>query len=316
MYYVGIDLGGTTIKGGLVDENGVIVERLTRPTLAERKGSEIIEDIVKLGLELISNHGISTSEVDSIGVGAPGLIDSKNKIVVTSSNINFDNDNFEVEAKKYTDLPIYLENDANCATVAEFVYGSMKGHNNAIMFTIGTGVGGGVIVDGKLLKGTHLGETELGHMIVDYTGHDEPCNCGQVGCLESFASANSIVKYAKELSKENPNTKILEFSENLDNIDAKSVFDAYDLGDETAVKVINRFNTYLAIGIVNVVNIFKPSIVSIGGGASARGEKLTNPIEEIAQNMIYGDGFKNKIVTATLGNDAGIIGAGMLSKVN
>lgn len=313
MYYIGIDLGGTTIKGGIVTEDGKIIKSKSSPTLPEREGNEIVKSMAMLALELIEEEGINISDVHSVGIGAPGLIDSKNKVIVASSNINFDNTKVEEEMKKYIDLPIYLENDANCATIAEFVCGSMKGYKDGIMLTIGTGVGGGIILDGKVAKGSYLGEGELGHTIIDYTGGDY-CGCGQKGCLETFCSANAIIKYAKQLLENEKNSKVLEFADSFDEINAKNIFDAYDLGDEIALKVIERFNTYMAIGIVNFVNIFRPAIISIGGGASARGELLTKPIEELAQKMIYGNGFETKIVPAILGNDAGIIGAAMISK--
>lgn len=313
MYYIGIDLGGTTIKAGIVTEDGKIIRTKSVPTLPDREGEEIVKSMAFVALDLIKEEGLNIEDIHSIGIGAPGLIDSKNKVIEVSSNINFKNTNVEKEMKKHINLPIYLENDANCATIAEFICGSMKGYDNAIMLTIGTGIGGGVILDGKVAKGSYLGEGELGHTIVDYTG-GEYCGCGQKGCIETFCSAKSMITYAKKLLEENKNSKILELAESFEDINAKNIFDAYDLRDEIATKVIERFNTYLAIGIVNFINIFRPGVICIGGGASARGENLTKPIENIAQKMIYGGGFKTKIVPAVLGNDAGIIGAAMISK--
>lgn len=313
MYYIGIDLGGTTIKAGIVTEDGKIIRTKSVPTLPDRAGEEIVKSMAFIALDLIKEEGLNIEEVHSIGIGAPGLIDSKNKVIETASNINFKYTNVEKEMKKHINLPIYLENDANCATIAEFVCGSMKGYDNAIMLTIGTGIGGGVILDGKVAKGSYLGEGELGHTIVDYTG-GEYCGCGQKGCIETFCSAKSMIKYAKKLLEANKDSKILELAESFEDINAKNIFEAYDLGDEIATKVIDRFNTYLAVGIVNFINIFRPGVICIGGGASGRGEKLTKPIEDIAQKMIYGEGFKTKIVPAILGNDAGIIGAAMISK--
>lgn len=313
MYYVGIDLGGTTIKGGIVDEKGKIIISKAIPTEAQRNGEEIIKSIALLSKELIENAKIPISNINSIGIGSPGLIDSKNKKIILASNINFKNINIEKEMKKHINLDIYIENDANCATVAEFYFGSMKEYNSGIMITVGTGVGGGVIINGKLLKGEFMGETELGHIIVDYS--KERCSCGQKGCLECFASANAIIKHAKMLISKNNNTKILEFSKNIENIDAKAIFDAYDLQDKLAIEVIERFNKYMAIGIVNYVNIFRPAVICIGGGVSARKEKLTKPIEKIAEKLIFGNRLETKIIPAILGNDAGIIGAAMLSKV-
>lgn len=313
MYYVGIDLGGTTIKGGIVDEKGKIIISKAIPTEAQRNGEEIIKSIALLSKELIENAKVPISSINSIGIGSPGLIDSKNKKIILASNINFKNINVEKEMKKHINLDIYIENDANCATVAEFYFGSMKEYNSGIMITVGTGVGGGVIINGKLLKGEFMGEAELGHIIVDYS--KESCGCGQKGCLECFASANAIIKHAKMLILENKNTKILEFSKNIENIDAKAIFDAYDLQDKLATEVIERFNKYMAIGIVNYVNIFRPAVICIGGGVSARKEKLTKPIEKIAEKLIFGNRLETKIVPAILGNDAGIIGAAMLNKV-
>lgn len=314
MYYVGIDLGGTTIKGGIVDEAGKILISKAIPTNPERNGEEIIKSIADLSIELINECNIDISKINSIGIGSPGLIDSKNKKIVLASNLNFNNINVEKEMKKYIDIDIYIENDANCATVAEFYCGSMKGYKNGVMITVGTGVGGGVILDGKLIKGGYLGETELGHTIVDYSG--ERCKCGQKGCLEVFASANAIINHAKKLITKNKNTKILDFATSIEDINAKNVFDAYDLNDEIATEVINRFNEYMAVGVVNYINIFRPDIFCIGGGVSARKEKLTKPIEKMAKKIIFGNEFECPIVPAILGNDAGIIGAAMLHKAH
>ena len=312
MYNVGIDLGGTTIKGGIVDKTGKIIISKAIPTNAERTGKEIIKDIANLSNELIEKSGINISEINSIGIGSPGLIDSRNKKIILASNIDFNNINVEEEMKKYINIDIFIENDANCATVAEFYCGSMKNYNSGVMLTIGTGIGGGVILDGKLIKGDYLGETELGHTIVDYSG--QKCKCGQKGCLEVFSSATAIINYAKTLIYENKNTKtkILDFAKDIDNINAKFVFEAYDLKDELATKVIERFNQYMAVAIVNYINIFRPGVFCIGGGVSARGEKLINPIIEKAQELILGNKLECPIVTAILGNDAGIIGAAML----
>ena len=314
MYYIGIDLGGTTIKCGLVTEDGKIIKAISEPTLAKRNPSQIIESMAMLALNLIKEETLKISDIHSIGIGVPGLVDSKNKIAVKACNLTFDNTNIETEMKKYINLPIYIENDAKCATIAEFTSGSIKGYQNGIMLTIGTGIGGAVISNGKLLKGNYLGEGELGHVIIDYTDGD-CCPCGQKGCLETFCSAPSIINYAKNILKNNKNSKILELSDSFEEINAKNVFDAYDLGDEIATKVIDRFNNYLAIGIVNFINIFRPDVICIGGGASARGEALTKPIEKIAKNLIYSNGFETKIVAATMGNDAGIVGAAMIGNL-
>lgn len=328
MCYIGVDLGGTTIKVGIVSEDGIILNTLTAPTIADNP-DKILKDISDLSLALLSKQNIALSKIKSIGVGSTGLIDSKTKTVITCNNIMFDNTNFELELQKYikSNTPIFLENDANCAIVAEFFTGSMKGHKDAIMLTIGTGVGGGVIINNKLLKGTFLGETELGHMILDPNG--DKCTCGQVGCLETFCSATAIIKHAKtlilgnnlenNLSKVSYNSKILELANNnINNINGANIFDAYDLGDEIAIQVINRFNNYMSYGIINLINIFKPSIICIGGGASARKTKLTDPIEKLVQAQVYctGDSSIHKVVPAILGNNAGIIGASMLGKIN
>ncbi len=167
MYYIGIDLGGTTIKGGIVDEEGKIIISKAIPTEPQRDGKEIIKSIALLSQELIETVRIPISDIRSIGIGSPGLIDSKNKKIILSSNINFKDIDVEKEMKKYINLDIYIENDANCATVAEFYFGSMKEYDSGIMLTVGTGVGGGIIINGKLLKGEFIGETELGELAVE-----------------------------------------------------------------------------------------------------------------------------------------------------
>ncbi len=309
MYYLGVDLGGTNIVVGLLDENYNIIDKKNTETKKERENSEILKDIAMLCIDVLKENNISEKDVKWIGIGSPGICDSKNGVVIYSCNLQFENTEVRTEIQKYIDLPVYLGNDANCAAYGEYVVGAGKGTKNASMITLGTGVGGGFIVDGKLLEGNHFAGAEIGHMVISVDGRQ--CGCGRKGCFEAYSSATAIINMANEV--ENKDCKLYELNGNdKSKTTAKMVFDCYDLGDEYIKEVVEKYHTYLAEGIVNIINIFDPEVLILGGGISARGEKLVQALVQKVKERVYGSDLKIEIKIATLGNDAGIIGAGLL----
>ena len=313
MYYLGIDLGGTNISAGLVEENGSIIAKNSTPTMNGRQASDILDDMADLCKKLLEENNIDIKDVKSLGVGLPGLLDKKKGVLVYANNLNFDGINVVEEMKKRIGLPVYIENDANCAAIGEITCGAAYGDKNVIYVTLGTGVGAGIILNGKVFDGSFGGGGEAGHMVIVADG--EMCTCGRKGCWEAYASANALRREGRIGAAKYPTSRIFQKVDgDIRLIDAKTVFDAADEGDEVALDIVHRYQIYVAIGLVNLVNIFQPEAVVIGGGICARGSKLTDPIIEILNTRVYGGELKTKIAIATLGNDAGIVGAAMLGK--
>jgi len=315
MYYIGIDLGGTNIAVGLVDEEGHIIHKDNMPTGKHRPYQDIVKDMAMLVLKVIKDAGKDIKDVKSVGIGSPGTPDNEKGILVYANNLtNFVNVPLRAEMQKYIDLPIILDNDANCAALAESVAGAAKGTNSSVTITLGTGVGSGVILDGKIYGGFNYSAPEMGHMIIELDG--EPCTCGRNGCWEAYASATGLIEQTKRAAEKNPDSLINKLVDNdLSKIDAKTAFDAAKQGDKTGQEVVDKYIYYLAEGIINVINIFAPEVLVIGGGVSKEGEYLLKPLRERVYKYVY---FKEepqtKITTAKMGNDAGIVGAAMLGR--
>lgn len=312
MYYIGVDIGGTGVQAGVVDENGQILFRKECPTDVLSGFEKIMEDINKLVRNMLEENGVQISEIKSIGFGVPSFINKKGQ--VTCVNLGWKEEDFINTLKsKFPETNVYAENDATVAALAEAKAGSMKGCDVGVMYTLGTGVGGGIIINGKVFNGAHNMGSEIGHVIVDTNYFD--CNCGNNGCLETFCSATAIIKYAKKLIEEGNDSKILELSNNnIENINAKNVFDAYRLNDKVAIETINRFKEYLAKAIAGMINTLDPEVISLGGGVSRAGDIILDGLDELVRKYII---YKNEdfadIVIATLGADAGIVGAAFLS---
>lgn len=312
MYYIGVDIGGTGVQAGVVDENGQILFRKECPTDVLSGFEKIMEDINKLVRNMLEEKGVQISEIKSIGFGVPSFINKKGQ--VTCVNLGWKEEDFINTLKsKFPETNVYAENDATVAALAEAKAGSMKGCDVGVMYTLGTGVGGGIIINGKVFNGAHNMGSEIGHVIVDTNYFD--CNCGNNGCLETFCSATAIIKYAKKLIEEGNDSKILELANNnIENINAKNVFDAYRLNDKVAIETINRFKEYLAKAIAGMINTLDPEVISLGGGVSRAGDIILDGLDELVRKYII---YKNEdfadIVIATLGADAGIVGAAFLS---
>ncbi|MGG2468134.1 ROK family protein [Paraclostridium bifermentans] len=312
MYYIGVDIGGTGVQAGVVAENGQILFRKECPTDVLSGFEKIMEDINQLVRTMLQENGVQISEIKSIGFGVPSFINKKGQ--VTCVNLGWKEEDFINTLKsKFPETNVYAENDATVAALAEAKAGSMKGCDVGVMYTLGTGVGGGIIINGKVFNGAHNMGSEIGHVIVDTNYFD--CNCGNNGCLETFCSATAIIKYAKKLIEEGNDSKILELANNnIENINAKNVFDAYRLNDKVAIETINRFKEYLAKAIAGMINTLDPEVISLGGGVSRAGDIILDGLDELVRKYII---YKNEdfadIVIATLGADAGIVGAAFLS---
>jgi glucokinase len=315
MYYVGIDLGGTNIAAGIVDENGTIVKKGSMPTGRTRDAEEIIHDMCGLVKDLMIQVGITEGDVHSIGIGSPGTPDRENGVILYANNLKFRNVPMRDLIQKHINLPVYLENDANCAAIAESVAGAAKEAQYAVIITIGTGIGGGVIINNKLYTGFNGAAGELGHTVIRLNG--EPCTCGRKGCWEAYSSASALIAQTIAAAKANPQSQINALVEgDLQKINAKTSFDAMRLGDEVGKQVVDNYITILAEALANMVNVFQPEVIVIGGGVSKEGETLLTPLREKMSGLTYcAEGVPStRLVTAKMGNDAGIVGAAFISK--
>ncbi len=311
--YIGIDLGGTNIAAGLVSLEGKIIHKLSVPTGATRHYTEILKDMAHVAIEVVAQAGYTMEDVISIGIGSPGNCDSQNGILVYTNNINFSNVPMRAEIQKYINKPVFLSNDANCAALGEY-FAIGKPMSSFIAITLGTGVGGGIILDGKVYAGANGAGGELGHTVIVHGG--EPCTCGRYGCWETYASATALVRQTRIEMARNPFSLMCELTENnLERAGGKTAFTAARAGDPSGQKVVDQYIEYVALGIVNIINIFQPDMLVIGGGVCKEGDYLLHPIREFAAKETYKHNMSpTQIAIATLGNDAGIIGAALLGK--
>ncbi len=312
-YYIGVDLGGTNIAVGIVNEKMEIVLKKSIPTACPRSAEEIADDIAKTIRALCSDMSIGTSELEWIGVGTPGSVNSETGIVERAHNLGFYDTPLMDLISDRISAPCFVENDANAAAYGEFLAGAAKGAKNAICVTIGTGIGGGIIIDNKIYSGSNFFGAELGHMVIDMNG--KQCNCGRKGCMEQYCSATALIEQTKEAMLSNKNSVMWELcGGDIEKVSGRTAFDAMKKGDESAKNVFDAYIGYLGCGITNLVNIFQPDILMVGGGISKEGETLLAPIREyVSRESFDCNPIKaTKIVAAQLGNDAGIIGAAML----
>ncbi len=316
MFYIGVDLGGTNIVVGLVDEKGHIIEKVQKPTSRERGIRRICDDIVRLCMQIIENYSLDNMNLIGIGIGAPGTIDRKKGRIVYSNNIAVrDFDIVHYIRRKLGNLGkkilIRVANDADCAALGEVKAGKAKGYNSAIIITLGTGVGSGIVIDGKLFSGCQPGGGELGHQIIVKDGR--ACTCGNKGCFEAYGSALGFTNMAREVAKKYPQSIMNKLTKgNLDKMNARIPFEAAKQGDEIASKLVDEYITYLAIGLNNIINAFKPEIILIGGGVSRQKESLIFPLRKKLRSMVFGGQMMTEINVAALGSEAGLVGAAML----
>ena len=313
MYRVGIDLGGTNIKAGIVNRKNEILVQKSVPTRVERNYTEIIQDMAEMIAGMCQKIGISQNEIVGIGIGSPGTIDTQKGVVLYSNNFNWENVPVVQEFSRYHQCKIAISNDANCAALGEVKAGAAREYDNAILLTLGTGVGGGIILNGKVFDGAHAGGAELGHANLILGG--EPCTCGRKGCIEAYVSATALIRDAKRAAMQYPESILNQLcGGKLDAMDGKMPFDAAAQGDEAAQQVIHNYIMYLGETITDYVNIFRPDIILLSGGVCNQKEKLTDPINEYIKDKCFGGAatYIPEVVCATLGNNAGIIGASCL----
>lgn len=317
MYRIGIDLGGTNIAAGIVNERFEIVHKDSVPTLAKRPNEEIIADMGALCKKIIADVGLTEADIESVGVVSPGVVDDETGCVVFAGNMGFKNFPLVSVLREHLSIPnIYIENDANAAAWGEAVAGAAKGSRSSVMITLGTGVGGGIIDNGKIYKGFNAAAGELGHVVIEVGGR--PCTCGRRGCWEAYSSATGLIKMTQEkieaCEQSNRPTKMTDLVAERGKVTGRTAFDAMRLGDEAAREVVDEYVKYLGAGLTNMVNIFQPEILSIGGGVSNEGQFLLDLLSPIVDNERFGAGlFKStELRIAKLRNDAGIIGAAAL----
>jgi len=314
--YIGVDIGGTNIAVGLVDKEGKIIHKGEVPTGVGRPFEEIMKDIADLIKRVIEESDYKEEDVKAIGIGSPGLPDDEKGTIVFANNLHWHNVPVRAELEKYFDLPIRIENDGNTAGLAEAVAGACKGVENSITLTLGTGIGAGIVINGKPYSGTHSIGAELGHMIVQ-VDNGIPCTCGNSGCWERYASATALIREGKKAAQDNPDSLIYKSVDgDLDKITAKTVIDAAKEGDATALELFDKYVYYLAMGIITIINSFDPAIIAIGGGVAKAGDFLMDALKKkVAEHIFYKDVPYAQITRAVLGNDAGIIGAAMLGRL-
>lgn len=303
-YAFGIDIGGTTVKLGLFDESGQVLDKWEIPTVTEHGGAAILPDVAASILAKLTERAIAREEVVGVGVGAPGAVDAEGNLVNGAVNLGWGVFNIQEVLGGLLDMPVKAANDANVAAFGEMWQGGGKGYDNLVAVTLGTGVGGGIIVDGKILTGATGAGGEIGHMHME-DDETDVCGCKNQGCLEQYASATGIVRLAKRRLAKDDTASLLREGE----VTAKTVFDAVKAGDELAIQVAEQFGEYLGKGLALVACVVNPQIFVIGGGVSKAGELLISYVEPVFQKYTFNACRGARFALATLGNDAGIYGA-------
>lgn len=317
MFNIGIDLGGTNIKAGVVNGDYEIVASASVKTNLPRPAEGIVDGICEAVDIALKSAGVELKDINSVGIGTPGSADRVTGEVLYSNNLGFRNTHLGGMLKERLGKEIYVENDANAAAFGEYLAGGGKGYENVVVITLGTGVGGGVIIDGKIYTGFNFCGAELGHTVIEYNGR--ACTCGRKGCFEAYSSATALIASTKKAMEEHKDSKLWRIAGgSLEVVDGKTAFDGMRAGDETAIKVVKEYIEYLGCGLTNMVNIFQPQILLIGGGICKEGENLTKPLREIIARDSYciDEKLLPKLDICRLGNDAGIIGAAFLCKMH
>lgn len=308
MYSIGIDIGGTNIVGAILNDSGKIVMKSSIQTLKDRTTEEIIRDIIELVKELLLKSKLIEADIHSLGIGSPGIIDAKNGIVIQTSNLPFYNLNLKKVFSSVFPWPIFVQNDAYCATIGELYAGEAKFYRNVLNVMIGTGIGGGIIIDGKIYMGLN-NSGEFGHHTICFDG--DLCSCGKRGCWEMYASATALISAIRAREQK---SILMGLCENdMNKITAKTIFDSAEIGDINAKEILDEYIEYISIGLMNLIVIFQPELLIIGGGISLQGDKLLNRLHKrINYNHFFPKEHLPKISCSWLGNDAGVIGAAML----
>lgn len=333
MKYIGVDIGGTNLVSAVVEKTlkgYEIISKKSCATNVPRPKENICEDIIKISLQALREADLPLDEIKSIGIGVPGSVDINAGNINFATNLFIENWNIkkDIEEKinnlnyleKYDFKPsknyieVFIENDANAAAYGEALAGAAKGFDNAIMVTLGTGIGGGIIINKKIYSGANFAAGEIGHMVIVKDGIK--CTCGRNGCFERYASATGLINLTRQKMQEFKDSKMWEISPNLNKVNGKTAFDAEKMDDLAAKQVLEDYISYLGCGVANLINIFQPDCIIIGGGISNQGENLLSPLRQYVNKQTYNKNLKvqTKILKAKLVNDAGVIGAAMLGE--
>lgn len=314
MYRIGIDLGGTNIVAGVVDESYHIIATAKCKTALPRPADAIVADMAAMCRQAVKNAGLTMEDIVAVGVGSPGTCNSETGVVEYANNLGFENVPMREMLSALVNKPVSIENDANAAAYGEYVAGAAKGCNSCICITLGTGVGGGVIIDGKIMAGHNFAGAELGHTVIVVDG--EPCSCGRDGCWEAYASATALIRQTKRAMEANPDSEMWKIAGDLDHVSGRTAFDAMRAGDAVGQAVVDAYIRYIASGIANMVNIFQPEVLCVGGGICHEGETLMAPLRKHVERERYtkNAASQTRLCIAELGNDAGIIGAAFLGE--
>lgn len=315
MYKLGIDLGGTNIVAGVVDKKYKIVTKASCKTAVPRPESEICDSMAEVAKKAVEKAKLTMDDIESVGIGVPGAVNPKTGVIEYSANLFFHNWEVVEMMEERLGKKVHIENDANAAALGEYLAGSAKGARNAVAITLGTGVGGGIIIDGKIYSGSNFAGAELGHMVIVKDGKE--CACGRRGCWETYASATGLINLTKQkiLSEKLEFSYMLKLCDgDINKVNGRTAFDAMRDGDPTAKSVVEEYISYLSCGLVNIINIFQPDVLCIGGGISNEGENLLGPVRSYVERERYTkhNDKQTVICKCTLGNDAGIIGAAYL----
>ena len=317
MYTIGIDLGGTNIVASVVDDDYNIIGTSKTPTNSPRSADEIFDDIADVCEEAVKAAGLTMEDIDSVGMGTPGTV-NQDGVIEFANNLAFNNVPARTILAKRINKPeekVFIENDANCAALGEAYAGCGNGAKDFVAVTLGTGVGSGVIIGGKIVNGVNYAGGECGHMVIVVDG--EQCSCGRKGCWEAYASATALIRQTKKAMEEYPDSLMHKLAKEEGKVSGRTAFDAMRLGDIAGIKVVDDYIKYVACGLINIVNALQPEIICIGGGICNEGETLMKPLRRFVQSERYSihSKIQTKIVKAELGNDAGVIGAALLGKV-
>ena len=311
-YTIGIDLGGTTMTAGIVDDTFTIIGKITWATRLPRPADDLEKALAELCRTVAKDNAIPFSEIAYVGIGTPGSVNFTTGLVGYNTNFNYYDWNLGSDLEKLLGCKVYVENDANAAAYGEYIAGGAKGCKDAVVITLGTGIGSGIILDGKILRGFNFAAGEMGHNVIVKDGR--PCNCGRRGCWERYASARALTEDTKEAMRNHPESLMWKIVQDIDHVNAKTAFDAQEKGDSVAKAVLDNWLEYVGCGIANVVMTFEPEVVCIGGGVSNQGETLLAPVRAYVERETHNvtTGKNPELRACVLRNDAGVIGAAAL----
>lgn len=316
MARIGIDLGGTNIKFGIVNDDYEIMASSSCATNAGRPAAALLDDIAREARALVEKAGLKMSDIACAGIGSPGTCNPKAGIVEYACNLNFENVPLQKELETRLDLPVTIDNDANTAAYGEYIAGAARGSDSFILLTLGTGIGSGIIFDGRIYTGCNYAGAELGHIVILKDG--EPCGCGRRGCFEQYGSATALIRQTRAAMQERPDSLLWRYAPTLEDVDGRTAFLAMKAGDLVAGELVAQYMRYLNCGVTNIINIFQPELMCIGGGISYEGETLLSPLRLYVAEERYSKFslHQTRLAAAALGNRAGVIGAAFLDRAH